>query len=79
MCFRIVSIVTVFINKTLLSYIELDAPMFIAFYQTLISALIIVFLQLFSNIIPSFQFSDAKPFSISTIKDVSLNAYKNIY
>ncbi|KAJ8920269.1 hypothetical protein NQ315_011930 [Exocentrus adspersus] len=49
----IVSISTVFVNKTLLSNINLEAPMFIALSQTLITALICYLKKVLSATYPS--------------------------
>nr|XP_022918312.1 GDP-fucose transporter 1 [Onthophagus taurus] len=67
----IISILTVFVNKTLLSGLNVNAPMFIAFYQTVVSALICYFIKTLSTIFPNyFSFPDATPFKWKTIKDV---------
>lgn len=68
---RIVSISTVFVNKTLLSDLNLNAPMFIAFYQTVMSALICHIMKILSKLYPSkVRFPESKPFDLETIKDV---------
>nr|AEE62032.1 unknown [Dendroctonus ponderosae] len=56
----IVSISTVFMNKTLLSHIELDAPMFINFSQTVVTALICYGKKVLSILYPNrFSFPEA--------------------
>ncbi|KAK4875714.1 hypothetical protein RN001_012136 [Aquatica leii] len=67
----IVSILTVFVNKTLLSGTNLDAPMFIAFFQTVFTALVCFILIKLSYVFPTqFTFSPGNPFEVQTIKDV---------
>ncbi|XP_050310659.1 GDP-fucose transporter 1 [Anthonomus grandis grandis] len=72
----IVSISTVFMNKTLLSHIKLDAPMFINFSQTLVTALICYSYKVLSRLYPNkFRFPEADiwdPKTIKTIFPVSL-------
>lgn len=70
--FRFVSICTVFVNKTLLSNINLDAPMFIAFTQTLITVFICLFKKQLSKMFPDkFHFPDTDVWDWYTIKAVS--------
>lgn len=67
----IVSISTVFVNKTLLSELNLDAPLFIAFYQTVISALICYFVKVLNRLYPDkVRFPESHPFRWETIKNV---------
>ncbi|GJQ76000.1 hypothetical protein Trydic_g18054 [Trypoxylus dichotomus] len=67
----IISIATVFVNKQLLSELNLDAPMFIAFYQTVISALICYIMKILSKLYPDkIRFPESKPFHLETIKNV---------
>lgn len=55
----IVSIVTVFVNKTLLTHIELDAPMFINLSQTLVTVFICYIKKILSKLCPQrFTFPD---------------------
>lgn len=69
--FRVVSISTVFVNKTLLSQLELDVPMFVAFFQVATSATIYLVLEKFSLILPQwFKFSKPTAFDPQTIKNV---------
>ncbi|XP_044753867.1 GDP-fucose transporter 1 [Coccinella septempunctata] len=66
-----VSIFTVFVNKGLLSGIELDAPMFIACYQTLVTALICYIKQLLNKRWPTkVSFPDTDVWNIQTISSV---------
>ncbi|KAF2882993.1 hypothetical protein ILUMI_23172 [Ignelater luminosus] len=68
----IISISTVFVNKTLLSQIDLDAPMFIALFQTLTSALICFSMITLSRVFPQwFKYADSSPFSMQTVRDVA--------
>jgi GDP-fucose transporter C1 len=68
----IVSILTVFINKTLLSEIDLNAPMFIALYQTLITALICFMKKGLAKVFPKhFSFPDTNVWNVKTMKTVS--------
>ncbi|KAF5306139.1 hypothetical protein FQR65_LT07415 [Abscondita terminalis] len=70
----IVSILTVFVNKTLLSGTNLDAPMFIAFFQTVFSALVCFILMKLSIIFPNqFGFATGTPFKLQTIKDARMS------
>lgn len=67
----IVSITTVFVNKTLLSNINLDAPMFINFTQTLITAVICYFKKSLSDVYPNkFKFPDVDVWDKHTVKTV---------
>ncbi|CAG9862653.1 unnamed protein product [Phyllotreta striolata] len=67
----IVSITTVFVNKTLLSHIDLDAPMFINFTQTLITVLICYGKKRLSNVYPNrFKFPDVDVWDTYTLRAV---------
>jgi len=72
----VVSISTVFVNKTLLSHLDLDAPMFINLSQTLVTALICYIYKLMSKFWPSrFKFPDTDiwdPHVIKAILPVSI-------
>ncbi|CAG9822164.1 unnamed protein product, partial [Phaedon cochleariae] len=69
--FRVVSISTVFVNKTLLSDIDLDAPMFIALSQTLITALICYMKKSLSKLFPNkFRFPDVDIWDWYTVKAI---------
>uniref|UniRef100_A0A1B6F945 Sugar phosphate transporter domain-containing protein n=1 Tax=Cuerna arida TaxID=1464854 RepID=A0A1B6F945_9HEMI len=64
----IVSIVTVFVNKTLLSgeEVKLEAPIFIAWFQCLVSSLICIVMGQLSGCFPdTFHFPMGNPFSPS--------------
>lgn len=61
----IISMLTVFVNKVLLSELKLEAPIFITFYQTVISTIICFLMKTFSK-----SFPESQPFKIQTIKDV---------
>ncbi|KAJ8946917.1 hypothetical protein NQ314_008716 [Rhamnusium bicolor] len=67
----IVSISTVFVNKTLLSHINLEAPMFIALSQTLITAFICYIKKNLSKMFPSkFRFPDIDIWDSYTVKAI---------
>lgn len=67
----VVSITTVFVNKTLLSNKDLDVPFFVLWYQCFISVIICVFLKAYSKIYPqSISFPDRSPFSREAIFNV---------
>ncbi|KAF7995808.1 hypothetical protein HCN44_006915 [Aphidius gifuensis] len=69
----IVSIVTVFVNKALLSsdMINLDAPMFVTWFQCIISLSICFTLNRLSKIFPRIiSFPDGNPYTRSNIKKV---------
>lgn len=68
---RIVSILTVFVNKALLSDINLDAPMFIALTQTFITAGICFIKKFLHKLWPDrFYFPETDVFGKETIKNV---------
>lgn len=63
---------TVFVNKALLSDIKLDAPMFITFFQTVTSTAICFIMKSLSAYFPNkLSFPESAPFEKSTIKAVS--------
>ncbi|XP_015367635.1 PREDICTED: GDP-fucose transporter 1 [Diuraphis noxia] len=69
----VISILTVFVNKTLLSIdkLDVDAPIFIAWFQCLVSAMICFTLSRLSKIFPTVvQFPEGNPFNKTTIKKV---------
>ncbi|KAF7267865.1 hypothetical protein GWI33_018947 [Rhynchophorus ferrugineus] len=67
----IISISTVFVNKTLLSDLDLDAPIFINLSQTLITALICYGKKSLSKLFPSkFSFPDIDIWDKQIIKSV---------
>jgi GDP-fucose transporter C1 len=73
-CYRIISILTVFVNKTLLSVdqLDVDAPIFIVWFQCLVSAIICFSLSRLSKMFPNaIQFPSGNPFHTFTIKKVS--------
>ncbi|KAJ8936962.1 hypothetical protein NQ318_015625 [Aromia moschata] len=68
---KVVSISTVFVNKKLLSHIDLDAPMFIAFSQTFITAIICYIKNVLSKIYPNkFRFPDVDVWDWHTMKAI---------
>lgn len=69
----IISISTVFVNKTLLSSttINLNAPLFVTWTQCVISTLICIGLSVISDFFPNIvQFPKSTPFASETIKNV---------
>ncbi|XP_030750197.1 GDP-fucose transporter 1 [Sitophilus oryzae] len=67
----IISIATVFVNKTLLSHIELDAPIFINLSQTLVTALICYGKKTLSILFPhTFSFPDTNIWDRQIIKTI---------
>lgn len=69
--YRIVSITTVFVNKTLLNDLQLDAPLFITFTQTVLTALICWGTKCLSRMFPGrFHCPDVDLFDWYTIKAV---------
>lgn len=72
--YRFVSILTVFVNKTLLSVdkLDVDAPIFIVWFQCLVSAIICFVLSHLSKMFPNIiHFPDGNPFNKVTIKKAS--------
>lgn len=70
-----------FVNKTLLSHMDLDAPMFIAFSQTVITAVICYIKRVLSDVYPKhFKFPDVDVWDIYIIKAVSEDIlFKNLF
>lgn len=70
--FRIVSIITVFVNKALLSsdVVNLDAPLFVTWFQCVVSALICFSMSRFSKSCGLFKFPDGNPFNRDVCKRV---------
>ncbi|KAL1465527.1 hypothetical protein WDU94_005087 [Cyamophila willieti] len=67
----VISIITVFVNKALLSELKLDAPMFITWFQCLISAFLCIFLHLFSLLYPKLlKFPSGNPFKVQNMINV---------
>jgi len=69
----VISILTVFVNKTLLSVdqLDVDAPIFIAWFQCLVSAIICFMLSRLSKIFPKVvQFPEGNPFNPLTVRNV---------
>lgn len=80
-CFRFVSIVTVFVNKALLSGndIKLDAPIFIAWFQCVVSALICSTLAQLSSWFPNvFYFPKGNPFNGEVLRKVFATNLNNL-
>lgn len=66
-----VSILTVFVNKRLLSETNLNAPMSVALFQTFITALICFVLIQLSQVFPRYcKFTSGNPFEVGVVKDV---------
>ncbi|XP_012281219.1 GDP-fucose transporter 1 [Orussus abietinus] len=69
----IVSILTVFVNKALLSSetINLDAPLFVTWFQCVVSAVVCIILSLLSQWYPQYiHFPRGHPFSLDTAKKI---------
>ncbi|BES88264.1 unnamed protein product [Nesidiocoris tenuis] len=68
----VVSIITVFLNKTLLSSesVDLNAPFFIVWYQCFVSIIICLFFKGVSAAVPNFKFPEGSPFTISSLSKV---------
>ncbi|VVC43947.1 Hypothetical protein CINCED_3A013641 [Cinara cedri] len=69
----IISILTVFVNKTLLTSdkLDMDAPMFIAWFQCFVSAIICFTMSRLSKVFPNtVHFPGGNPFNSTTIKHV---------
>jgi hypothetical protein len=65
---RVISILTVFVNKALLSSqtLSLDAPLFVTWYQCVVSAAICFMLSMLTKLFPhTFTFPEGSPFSCS--------------
>lgn len=71
-CYWVVSISTVFVNKTLLSsrVIELDAPVFVTWTQCIISVLICYTLKALSKLTNAVSFPRGNPFDYATFKNL---------
>lgn len=71
-CYWVVSISTVFVNKTLLSsrIINLDAPVFVTWTQCIISTLICYALKTFSQISTCVSFPKSDPFNLKTFLNI---------
>jgi len=62
--YRIISILTVFVNKALLSSqtVNLDAPLFVTWYQCVVSATICFSLSMLTKLFPhTFTFPEGSP------------------
>lgn len=71
--FRIVSILTVFVNKALLSSdtVDLDAPLFVTWFQCIVSVTICITLRKLSQCFPKYlAVANGTPFSVDTVKEV---------
>lgn len=67
----VVSIVTVFLNKTLLTNNNVDVPFFVFWYQCFVSVLICLFIKSLSIILPStFTFPEGNPFTRAVVRKV---------
>lgn len=82
--FRFVSILTVFVNKHLLSSdsVKLEAPLFVTWFQCVISALICFIISRISKVYPSvIKFPEGNPLDIDTFRKVSPfdNTWKKLY
>ncbi|VVC92265.1 unnamed protein product [Leptidea sinapis] len=71
-CYWVVSIATVFVNKSLLSgkEVALDAPLFITWFQCIVSFSICFTLSRTGGIPGVFQFPKGSPWSFDVIKKV---------
>lgn len=66
-----VSITTIFINKTLLSELQLDAPIFVTWYQCVISAVVCFTLCQLSQKYPkTFSFPYGNPFDLNNMRNL---------
>lgn len=67
----VVSIITVFVNKALLSELKLDAPLFITWFQCVVSFVLCILLHLTSLSFPNLlTFPIGNPFKINTLINV---------
>ncbi|XP_011639613.1 GDP-fucose transporter 1 [Pogonomyrmex barbatus] len=69
----VVSILTVFVNKALLSSdtVNLDAPLFVTWFQCIVSVIICITLHKLSQWFPDYiQIADGNPFKKDTLKKV---------
>lgn len=72
--FRVVSISTVFVNKALLSSetMNLDAPLFVTWFQCIISVVICVTLRTLSQWFPNYiTMANGSPFKKDVIRKVN--------
>lgn len=68
---RITSIVTVFVNKALLSGIDLDAPLFVTWFQCVVSSLICFALSRLSTVYPrAIIFPAGNPLCMETFRRI---------
>lgn len=73
MIFRMVSILTVFVNKALLSsdMVNLDAPLFVTWFQCIVSVVICITLHKMSQWFPDcIEIAAGSPFKRDTLKKV---------
>lgn len=80
--FRITSIVTVFVNKALLSSdaVNLDAPLFVTWFQCVVSAAICFVMSKLSQLCPGcVSFPKGNPMEMETFKNVRRNAVNYMY
>lgn len=80
--FRVVSILTVFVNKTLLSSetVNLDAPLFITWFQCIISVVICVTLRTLSQWFPNYiTMAEGSPFKMDVVRKVYISFKKIVY
>jgi len=78
MIFRVISILTVFVNKALLSSnaINLNAPLFVTWFQCIVSVAICIILRKISKWFPNYiKIANDSPFKKDTLKKVTLKMY----
>lgn len=71
--YRVISILTVFVNKALLSsqIVSLDAPLFVTWYQCVVSATICFSLSMLTKLFPdTFTFPEGSPFDFEVAAKV---------
>lgn len=71
---RIVSILTVFVNKALLSseIVHLDAPLFVTWFQCIVSVIICIFLRKLSQWYPKYiDIKNGNPFDKDILREVT--------
>ena len=71
--FRIVSILTVFVNKAILSSdaVNLNAPLFVTWFQCIVSVAICITLRIISQWFPDcIEIANGSPFKKDTLKKV---------
>lgn len=79
--FRVVSILTVFVNKALLSSktVNLDAPLFVTWFQCIVSVTICITLRKLSQWFPRYiDIADGSPFRKDIFKKVYIISSNNI-